>query len=98
MITKTWLIVVILAAAAAQRQDPEHPWPDHEPPATYVCVVARNAQAVKNDTHACSCLGMMLEPMCPETPEEMEARINSNRCKSYCKPKQCACRKACLDT
>lgn len=86
------------ALAAAQAQDPEHPFPDHEPPAGYVCVPAHDAKAVKTDIHACSCLGMTLEPMCPETKDEMEARINSSACKSYCKPKQCKCGKSCDDT
>lgn len=87
-----------VGALAAQRQDPEHPWPDHEPPPDYVCVVARDAKAVKTNINACSCLGMMLEKMCPETEEETQARINSSLCKSWCKPKQCKCGAQCQDS
>jgi hypothetical protein len=86
------------ALAGQQAQDPEHPFPNHEPPDDYRCVAARDAKAVKTDVHACSCLGMMLEPMCPETDDEMEARINSSACKAWCKPKQCMCAAQCLDS
>ncbi len=89
------MAALMVGAAFGAQQDPEHPWPGHEPPPDYVCVPARDANAVKTDMHACSCLGMVLEPMCPETDEDTEARINSSACKAWCKPNQCRCQLAC---
>lgn len=96
-----WIAIGALSLATGillAQSDPEHPFPDHEPPANYVCVPAHDAKAVKTDMHACSCLGMTLEPMCPETKEQMEARINSSACKAWCRPKSCKCATQCLDT
>lgn len=97
--SRRWWVLGVLScavgAAAAQRQDPEHPWPDHEPPPGYVCRPARSENERRTNINACACLGMLLEPMCPETDNEREARINSSGCKSWCKPQQCECRGMC---
>lgn len=97
-----WLSLGLLAFSvgvyAGQQQDPEHPWPDHEPPPDYVCVPALDEHQVKTNIHACSCLGMGLKKECHATEEEDDAQRNSSRCKSWCKLKQCSCASQCRDS
>lgn len=92
--TLRWMTVGLLTFAVgayAGQQDVEHPWPDHEPPPDYVCVPGDP----KTNIHACSCLGMgPLDPMCGTTEENQE-HVNSNACKSWCKPDQCKCKVQC---
>lgn len=99
MALKTTLAALaFLGGAVLAQQDPAHPWPDHEPPADYYCTVAKDGDAVNTDMHACACLGMLNERLCGETEEEMEQRINSSQCKSWCREKQCMCRANCQDS
>lgn len=92
-------LIVLGLFALAQQQDPAHPFPNHEPPADYYCVMAMNDKAVQTDVHACACVGMVTsEKLCGETDEETYARVNSSLCKSYCRPSSCQCAVACRDS
>jgi hypothetical protein len=92
------LLFFLTPIVLAQQQDPEHPWPSHEPPPNYFCVPAKDDHAQKTDIHACACLGMMMKKMCGDTPEEDEAQRNSAKCKAWCKPDQCKCAMQCKDS
>lgn len=91
--------MIAAASALLLAQTPAQPFPHHEtPPDGWHCVPARNAKELSTNPHACSCLGMVLEPMCGKTPEETIARQESNKCKVWCHRDACACAKTCGDT
>jgi hypothetical protein len=100
---KFWLLAFMvfgIGAYLGAQRDPAHPFPNHEEPETsYKCRPALNAAEMASDEHACGCLGMVLEPLCGETPEETQERRHSAKCKSYCwETGHCTCDVECRDS
>lgn len=79
-----------------QPADPAHPFPNHEqPPHGWFCSTARDEKETQTNAHACSCLGMVDDPMCGDTPLETAQKQESGRCKVWCHKDSCACAIAC---
>jgi len=89
-------MAAILVGVALAQRDPANPFPNHEtPPSDWHCIPAKDAHDQLYNEHACSCLGMINEPMCPETEDEAKARQDSSRCKVYCHKEACSCMENC---
>lgn len=91
------VFALVLGGVLGAQQDPANPFPNHEPPPDYHCRPARDAHDLNTVVEACSCLGMMLDPVC-STKDENIARQNSGKCKAWCKLDQCACAVQCIDS
>ena len=96
MIRYIGLAIALGAVLMAQQgPTPANPFPNHEPPpAGWFCIPADQAHSPEHDAHACSCLGMVNDPICGSS-EEQEQRQESNRCKVWCHRDACTCRTQC---
>jgi hypothetical protein len=100
------VLAVSIGLYAGQR-DPADPFPNHEEPeAGYYCHPANSARDEQTNDHACACLGMRDDPMCPkpgetEPPGDLESPREPNdnpKCKAYCHVKHCSCKVNCATT
>ena len=97
-----WLMLSLaVVSIGAQQHDPANPWPNHEEPAHgWYCVPADKEHPPDKEAHACTCLGMVEDPMCPKPsdPPALQEPNDNPKCKVYCHKNHCMCLKQCRDT
>lgn len=99
--------LIVLALFAQAPATPDHPFPNHEmPPNGWYCSPAGSAEDVATDPHACSCMGMVKDPVCettvldPDTGDtsQVPATNDNGGCKVFCHKDNCTCMVICSDS
>lgn len=94
-------LVMALSVGVLAGQSPMWPFPNHEaPPEGWFCHPAQSDEEVLTDPHACECVGMVSEPLCPMPNEDgtLPEVPESSRCKVFCHKDHCTCARMCADS